>query len=194
LHFNTLGLKMTDKIINLNDSELEHTLETVFFALSRPLRVSELAIILDKEERVIRSYIKKIRRKFIKGNYSFKLDKIATDVYMMGIEENLELPLKKILQGEKVYRFSNDEIKVLTNVAYHQPVRKSDLLNMIENIPKNRITSTLHELQVKDYTMESLEKKAIILRTTTKFALEFGFSTELRKLKQQLHWRLRRNS
>ena len=185
---------MTDRIINLNDSELENTLEAAFFALSRPLRVSELAVILDREERVIRSYVKKIRRKFKKGNYSFRLDKIATDVYMMGISENLEIPLKKLLQGEKVYRFSEDEIVVLTNVAYHQPVRKSDLVKMIENISKNRVINVLHELKAKGYTMESLDKNAIILRTTTKFALEYGFSPELRKLKQQLHWRLKRNS
>ena len=45
---------------------------------------------------------------------------------------------------------------------------------MIENISKNKITNVLHELKVKGYTMESSEKNAIILRTTTKFALEYG--------------------
>lgn len=112
----------------------------------------------------------------------------------MRINEKLETRLKENLKEEEVYRFNDTEIDVLTHVAYHQPIRKSDFLTMIDKIPKSKVIEVLKELEINDYVKETIEKKAIVLRTTTKFSLEFGFSPELRKLKQQLHWRLRKNS
>lgn len=179
---------------NLNSDELEFLLEAAFFALSRPLRINELADIISKDERDIRSIVKKIRAKLKKGGYAFKVDEIATDVYMMRINESLEDPLKDILEEENIFKFNQIEIEVLTNVAYQQPVRKSNLPKMIDGLNKSDILKALDMLLINDYITESTEKNAVILRTTSKFALEFGFSTELRQLKQQLHWRLKRNA
>ena len=128
------------------------------------------------------------------GGYAFKVDEIATDVYIMRINESLEDPLKDILEEENLFKFNQIEIEVLTNVAYQQPVRKSNLPKMIDGLNKSDILKALDMLLINDYIAESTEKNAIILRTTSKFALEFGFSAELRQLKQQLHWRLKRNA
>lgn len=194
--YNTLGLKMKSESIQseIEITELEYLLEAAFFGLSRPLRIIELAEILSTKESIIRSIVKKIRRKLAKGNYAFKLDEIASDIYMMRINEKLESSLKEILKEKEVYRFNNTEIDVLTNIAYHQPIRKSDLPKMIDKIPKSKVIEVLRKLKTNEYVKEIQEKNTIILKTTTKFSLEFGFSPELRKLKQQLHWRLRRNS
>ncbi len=194
--YNTLGLKMnSEKEPSGNEiTELEYLLEAAFFALSRPLRINELAEILTTKESVIRSLVKKIRRKLAKGDYAFNLDEIASDIYMMRINEKLETHLKEILKEKEVYRFSNTEIDVLTHIAYHQPIRKSDLPKMIDKIPKSKVIEALRKLETNDYVKKTQEKNTIILKTTTKFSLEFGFSPELRKLKQQLHWRLRRNT
>jgi len=175
-------------------TELEYLLKAAFFGLSRPLRINELAGILSTKENTIRRIVKKIRRKLAKGDYAFKLDEIASDVYMMRINEKLESSLREILKGKEVYKFNNTEIDVLTNIAYHQPIRKSDLPKMIDKIPKSKVIEVLRKLKTNEYVKEIQEKNTIILKTTTKFSLEFGFSPELRKLKQQLHWRLRRNS
>ena len=98
------------------------------------------------------------------------------------------------MKEEDIFTFNLLEIDVLTTIAYQQPIRKSDLLKIIEKYPKSEITKALDILQIEDYIIEFKEKNATIIRTTSRFALEFGFSTELKNLKQQLHWRLRRNA
>ncbi len=182
----------TDK--NLSPDEIEYLLEAAFFALSRPMRVNEIAGILDQEERVVRSIVKKIRAKYKKNGFAFRLDEIATDVFMIRINEDLEDILKDILEGEDLFKFNQIEIDVLTHLVYQQPIRQNDLLKMIEKHKKKDITKAVDILKVEDYIFESKEKNAIILRTTNKFALEFGFSTEMKHLKQQLYWRLKRNA
>lgn len=113
---------------------------------------------------------------------------------MMRINRDLEDTLKDILKEEDLFKFNRIEIDVLTTVAYRQPIRKSDLPKMIEKHKKSDIIKALDILRIEDYIVESREKNAIILRTSSKFSLEFGFSTELKSLKQQLYWRLKRNA
>lgn len=193
---NNLGLRMSKIKIskNLSNDELEYLLEAAFFALSRPLRINEIAEILDEEERRVRSVVKKVRKKMKKEELAFGLDEIATDVFMMKINENLEDNLKVILKEEDFFHFNHIEIDVLTTIAYQQPIRKSDLLKMMDQHKKSEIIKAFDVLRVEEYITESKEKNTIIVRTTSRFSLEFGFSTELRSLKQQLHWRLRRNA
>jgi chromosome segregation and condensation protein ScpB len=179
---------------NISDDELEYLLEAALFALSRPFKVKELTEILEEEEPRIRSSLKTIRKKMRKARFAFILDEIASDTFMMKITNNLERNLKNLLVGEDIFKFNGIEIDVLTTIAYQQPVRKSDLLKIIDKYTKNEIAKSLDILQIEDYITEFKEKNATILRTTNRFALEFGFSTELRTLKQQLHWRLKRNT
>jgi chromosome segregation and condensation protein ScpB len=183
-----------NKTKNIGDNELEYLLEAASFALSRPLKVRELAEILDEEELKVRSTLKKIRKKMKKARFAFIVDEIASDTFMMKITRELEEKLKDLLKEEDIFKFNNIEIDILTTIAYQQPVRKSDLPKIIDKYPKSDITKSLDTLQIENYIIESKEKNAVILRTTNRFALEFGFSTELRTLKQQLHWRLKRNA
>ena len=129
-----------------------------------------------------------------KEKFAFILDEITSEIFMMKITDDLEEKMKELLKEEDIFKFNHIEIDVLTTIAYQQPVRKSDLLKIIDKYTKNEIAKSLDILLIENYITEFKEKNAIILKTTNRFALEFGFSMELKHLKQQLHWRLRRNA
>ncbi|MHA1143628.1 MAG: SMC-Scp complex subunit ScpB [Candidatus Helarchaeota archaeon] len=77
---------------------------------------------------------------------------------------------------------------VLTEVAYRQPVRSSEIVKILGP----DVYPILHALEEKGLIYGEKEKQYNILRTTEKFAELFAFDPELRNLKIQLVWRLKK--
>ena len=74
-------------------------------------------------------------------------------------------------------------------MAYRQPVRSSEIVKILGP----DIYKILRSLEEKGLIFGQKEKQFNILRTTEKFADFFGFDPELRNLKIQLVWRLKKS-
>ena len=108
------------------------------------------------------------------------------------MEEVIPVKIADLQKENQELRIKNKQLKRFIEIGKILSLERD--IDQLLPLLMTEISKSLDTLEIENYISEFKEKNAIILKTTSRFALEFGFSTELKNLKQQLHWRLRRNA
>ena len=178
--------------------DLHNYLEAVFFQLGKPITERELIDYFEKFERykdadriTIRAGIRKVIKGLKEQQSSIILINPTKDFWSYQLDENLPDYFYEKVQKflPKDDRFDFEESRILTEVAYRQPVKASE----ISKILGYSAMPNLEILEKKGLITMEKDKQTFICNTTEKFAEIYGFDSALRNLKIQLVWRLKKS-
>ena len=183
------------------------SLEALFFASGRPLSVTRIAVEFGWEPKEVREMVRELAKKLKKLKAELQLIEVQRDRWVLhlpletyppeftSIIDNLLLDYpKKNIHDENIR-------KVLTHVAFYQPVSKAKLWKTIsQDNPKD--TETWLTIQKLEEILGILIQEGFVrlsgsplqYKTTRAFADEFGFDSVRLKLKQQLVKRVEKKS
>jgi chromosome segregation and condensation protein ScpB len=175
-------------------------LEALFFASGRPITVNRIAIEFGWEPKEVRQLIKDLAK---------KLDKTKAELQLLEVQRGkwvLHFPLDKydkhfkgiidtiLIEYPKKHIHDTLIKKVLTSVAFHQPVSKPKLFKVISSenpdFTIQKLENCLNILVQEGFVRSNVSGRPIQYKTTGFFADEFGFDPVKAKLKQQLVKRL----
>jgi segregation and condensation protein B len=147
----------------------EILIEASLFSAGRPLSIDEIAEGLNLSKDIIEKNVKKIVTKYTKNDDSaFEIIK-AGKKFSMQIRPELVEYVKLFAQME----IPNKVLKTAALIAYHQPIKQSDLQEMYGSKVYDHVKE-LHELGL---VKRRHEGRTIILTTTSNFSEYFGIDT-----------------
>ncbi len=168
----------------------DELVEAVLFAAGRPLRLEEIVEATELDSTEIKRAITRLKKKLSK-NSAFYIKEVSNELWVLQLKSKFR-PIAALLREEQPL-FSEDELLVLTHIAYRQPISQAVLAKILSyKIDPARVRQIINSLYLKEYVTMEKKARSIILRVTEKFCSEFGFDTDQRRMKIQLIWRLKR--
>ncbi len=168
----------------------EELVEAVLFAAGRPLRLEEIVEATELNSTEIKRAITQLKKK-LANNSAFYIKEISNELWVLQLKDKFR-PIAAFLRDEQSM-LSEDELLVLTHIAYRQPISQAVLAKILSyKIDPARVRQLVSNLYLKEYVTMEKKARSVILRTTEKFCREFGFDTDQRRMKIQLIWRLKR--
>ncbi|MHC1591550.1 MAG: SMC-Scp complex subunit ScpB, partial [Candidatus Helarchaeales archaeon] len=175
--------------------DLPGHVEILLFEAGRSMTEPELVNLLSAKYRNldknrVRWALRKIKRALEEQNSALELINPTKDKWSYQIRQDFPEDYFKRLENfiPKDYYLDERSTMVLTEIAYRQPVRSSEIVKILGT----DVYPIIHDLEDKGLVRAEKEKQYNILRTTEKFAELFAFDSELRNLKIQLVWRLKK--
>lgn len=149
----------------LGEDELRLAVEAVLFASSKPLSAQEIAKATSSEPR-------KVKRSLLALKKEYGRRKTAIEVVKIGMRYALQLKGRylAVAAGYASTEIPKTLLKTLALVAYHQPIRQSELLTMVGQKVYDHVRA-LEDLKVVRHIPWGNSK---ILFTTHRFAEIFG--------------------
>lgn len=183
------------------------TLEALFFASGRPLSVTRIAVEFGWEPKEVREMIRELAKKLKKLKAELQLIEVQRDRWVLHLPlesypQEFTLIIDNLLLDYPKKNIHDENVrKVLTFIAFYQPVSKAKLWKMIsQDNPKDTETwLTIPKLEeilgiLIQEGFVRLSGSPLQYKTTRAFADEFGFDSVRMKLKQQLVRRVEKKS
>lgn len=175
------------------------TLEALFYASGRPLSITRIAVEFGWEPKEVREMTRELSKKLKKIKAELQLLEVQRDRWVLHLPignyppEFTEIIDNIIIDYPKKNIHDDNIRKVLTHIAFYQPVSKAKLWKMIsQDNPKD--TETWLTIPKLEEILSLLIQEGFVrlsgsplqYKTTRAFADEFGFDSVRLKLKQQL--------
>jgi len=157
----------------------EILIEASLFSAGRPISIEELADGLELTKDTVEKNIKKLIKKYSKQEDS------AIEVIKAGKKFSLQVR-SQLVDHVKIFaqmEIPNKVLKTAALIAYHQPIKQSDLQEMFGS----KVYDHVKELSELGLIKKRHEGRTIILTTTQQFSEYFGIKTTNReKIKEWL--------
>ena len=175
------------------------TLEALFYAAGRPLSITRIAVEFGWEPKEVREMTRELAKKLKKIKAELQLLEVQRDRWVLQLPlgnypaEFTEIMDNIVLDYPKKNIHDDNIRKVLTHIAFYQPVSKAKLWKAIsQDNPKD--TETWLTIPKLEEILSLLIQEGFVrlsgsplqYKTTRAFADEFGFDSVRMKLKQQL--------
>ncbi|MEF8873627.1 MAG: SMC-Scp complex subunit ScpB [Candidatus Thermoplasmatota archaeon] len=159
------------------DANIEQMVEAVLFSAGRPLTVPEIEESIGRARSEVRSAVKKLRRMYQNRKTALEISKIGRKFSLQ-----LKSEFNKYGMQMRDEEMSRPLLKTAALIAYYQPIRQSELKNMIGE----KIYDHVDELKEKGLILSERDGRTYSLRTSPKFQEYFGLEAkdrnELKKL------------
>ncbi|UCE37272.1 MAG: SMC-Scp complex subunit ScpB [Thermoplasmata archaeon] len=147
----------------------ERVVEAALFSAGRPLKVSEIEDVTGIGKDAIRRALKNLVKQYKDKETAIEVAKVGVK-YVMQLKDDYAQPAEMLAITEIPKQY----LKTASLIAYHQPIKQSDLVEMIG--PKGyEHVKELHKLGVIKTKRYGATK---ILTTTTKFIESFGIDAK----------------
>ncbi len=181
------------KLTSDEKDKLVSQVEAALFLAGRPLGELELAEVFGTNRNMIRWALRRIKRYLEEQKSALEVLHLTKDRWVMQLCEEFSRGLydyiKEFIPKEEM--LSREEVDTLTEIAYRQPITSATLVKIIQ---RPNVYENIKSLNAKGLITVEKEANTNILRTSKKFADIYGFDTELRNLKIQLVWRLKKRA
>jgi segregation and condensation protein B len=147
----------------------ERAVEAALFSAGRPLKVSEIAHATGIGSDTVRKSLKKLISEYAKRDTSIEVAR-AGGKYVMQIKESFSSPAEMLAKTEVPKKY----LKTASLIAYHQPIKQSDLVEMIGSKGYEHVKA-LRELGLISAKPYGATK---VLKTTKKFLEHFGIDAK----------------
>jgi segregation and condensation protein B len=147
----------------------ERAVEAALFSAGRPLKVSEIAQATGIGSDTIRKSLKKLMAEYAKRDTAIEVAK-AGGKYIMQIKESFSSPAEMLAKTQVPKKY----LKTASLIAYHQPIKQSDLVEMIGSKGYEHVKA-LKELGLISAKPYGATK---VLKTTKKFLEHFGIDAK----------------
>lgn len=149
----------------LKEHEIKLAVEAVLFSSSRALAVREVATAVGAEPRKVKHALSGLKREYAKRQTSLEVAKIGTRWTLQ-----LKNRFVPVAAGYASTKIPKNLLKTIALIAYHQPLKQSELLNMVGQKVYDHVHA-LQDLHVVRYIPWGNSK---ILFTTHRFSEIFG--------------------
>ncbi|MFX1504740.1 MAG: SMC-Scp complex subunit ScpB [Promethearchaeota archaeon] len=167
---------------------LEERIEGALFSVGRPIHVTELIESLQEESPIVKRTLRKVARQ-MKRTSPIVIEEISRDRWVL----QLNPIYHEFFQSIVTERFmTQEERRILTEIAYRQPISLAMVKKIVKKIGPVKITEICRHLEARGYIIGEPRARSLVYTTTPKFANDFGFDDESRRLKLQMLWRLKR--
>jgi segregation and condensation protein B len=149
----------------LKESEIKLAVEAVLFSSSRALMVREIAQAVGAEPRKVKRALTGLKREYQKRQTSVEVAKIGTKWTLQ-----LKNRFVPVAAGYASTKIPKNLLKTVALIAYHQPFKQSELLNMVGQ----RVYDHVHALEDLKVVRHIPWGNSKILFTTHRFSEIFG--------------------
>ncbi|KAA0002225.1 MAG: SMC-Scp complex subunit ScpB [Thermoplasmata archaeon] len=143
--------------------KVERIIEAILFAASRPLALDEIAEAMKMDRKEVKKAIEKLK-KFYEDS-AIEIAEV-NEKYVMEVKAEYVEYAKKFAPVE----LKKSLIKTLSLIAYHQPIKQSDLKKMIGS----NVYEYVRELKKKGFINTKKEGRTKMITTTQYFYDYFG--------------------
>ena len=176
------------KHVEMVPISLEERIEGAMFSIGRPIHTSELIENLQEESPLLKRTLRKLS-KTRKRSAPIILQEISKDRWVLQLNP-IYHEFFYSLVPEKF--MTKEERRILTEIAYRQPISQAMIKKIVKGIGPIKITEICRYLEKAGYVVSEKKARSIVYTSTPKFANDFGFDDESRRLKLQMLWRLKR--
>ena len=160
------------------DSTKLALLEAILFTTSEPLTLDELQKTLKIRKDEIEKMLAKLREKYASPEHGFRLSE--TGGYRLIVKEDF---VEKVSHLTPHADLSRGLLRVLSIIAYHEPVKQSDIVKVVGN----RAYDYVKELEERGLVRSERKSRTKVLATTAHFEEYFGAKKEeIKKIFEQL--------
>jgi chromosome segregation and condensation protein ScpB len=172
----------------IQPASLAERIEGALFSVGRPIHTSELIENFEEDSPTVKRMLRKVSRKRRKSS-AIVIEEISKERWVM----QLNPVYHEFFQSIKPELFLQPaERRVLTEIAYRQPISLGLLKKLITGIGPIKINEICQKLESNGFVISEQKARSKIYTSTPKFAKSFGFDAESRRLKLQMLWRLKR--
>ncbi|MHA1992949.1 MAG: SMC-Scp complex subunit ScpB [Candidatus Hodarchaeales archaeon] len=172
----------------LPPASLEERIEGALFSVGRPIHSEELIENFEEDSPTIKRAIRRLSRKR-KRNSALVIHEISKDRWVMQLNPIFHEFFQPLLPDNFLLP---DERRILTEIAYRQPISLAMVKKMVVGIGPIKVTEICKKLEGQNFIISEQRARSLIYTSTPKFAKSFGFDNESRRLKLQMLWRLKR--
>ncbi len=146
--------------------------EAALFSAGKPVALDEIAISTDLEPALIKLYLKKLTQSYGRRDTSLEVIK-AGQKYSLRVKEKYVDKVRELAAPE----VNTKLLKTAALIAYHQPMKQSDLVDMYGS----KIYDHVKELMHLGLVRARKEGSTKVLTTTHRFSETFGISSVSKK-------------
>ncbi len=140
-------------------------LEAVLFTTSEPLSIEELEKTLKLKREDIEKLLQVLRKKYLNPDSGIKLSE--TGGYRLVVKEE---HLTKVSHLTPHADMSRGLLRVLSIIAYHEPIKQSDIVKVVGN----RTYEYVKELEMRGLVKSERKNRTKLISTTPHFEEYFG--------------------
>jgi chromosome segregation and condensation protein ScpB len=167
---------------------LEERIEGALFSIGRPIHVSELIENFVEDSPTIKRSLRKLQRRR-KRTSPIIVDEISKDRWVLHLNP-IYSEFFSPLYPESF--MEPDERRILTEICYRQPISLAMVKKMVPSMSPVKVTELCKRLEARGYITGEKRARSMVYTSNPKFAYDFGFDDESRRLKLQMLWRLKR--
>ncbi len=172
----------------LPPASLEERIDGALFSVGRPIHADELIESFEEDSPTVKRAIRKLSRKRQRTS-AIVVEEISKDRWVMQLNPIFHEFFQPLLPDQFLLP---DERRVLTEIAYRQPISLALVKKMVVGMGPLKINEICKKLEEQSFIVSEQRARSLIFTTTPKFASSFGFDNESRRLKLQMLWRLKR--
>jgi segregation and condensation protein B len=175
------------------EPKLISQIEAALFLAGRPLGELELASFFGTDRITVRWALRQIKKFLIDQNSALEILHLTKDRWVLQLCEEFSRGLYNYIQEfiPKEEMLTKEEVDTLTEIAYRQPITS---VLLVKIIGRPNVYDHIKRLAEKGLINMEKQEKSNLLTTSKKFADIYGFDPELRNLKIQLVWRLKKRA
>jgi len=148
--------------------DYKHIIEAALFSAGRPLSVKEIQDATGLEEVLVKESLKSLLSEYKNRDSAIEIAKVG-EKFAMQVRPKFANYTTKLAQMDVPVKL----LKTLALIAYHQPIKQSDLLGMLG--PK--VYDHVHEIQELGLVHAKEFGRTKLLTTTNRFSEYFGIDT-----------------
>ena len=151
-------------------------LEAVLFSTGKPLKIEDLAKITKIRKDQIEPLLAVLRKRYTIQESGLRLFDVGG--YRLMVKQEFLEKVSSLAKAD----LSKGLLRILSLIAYHEPVKQSDIVKVIGN----RTYEYVKELEDLGFIKSERKGRTKVLRTTSQFETYFGTKREeLKRLAQQ---------
>lgn len=167
--------------------------EAALFIAGRPISETELAGFFNTDRITVRWALRRLKSSLVTQNSALEVLHLTKDRWVLQLCEEFSKGLFDYIDQfvPKEEMLTREEVNVLTEIAYRQPITSALLVKLLG---QPTIYDYIRHLEEKGFITVEKQERTNLLKTSKKFADIYGFDPELRNLKIQLVWRLKKRA
>lgn len=154
------------------DSAKKALLEAILFTTTRPLTVSDIKKILKIQDSSIENMLEELKKKYSSEDSGITMSQIGGHMLIVKPEY-----ADKVSHLTPHSDLSRGLLRVLSIIAYHEPISQSDIVKVVGN----RTYEYTKELRQRGLIKAEKKSRTVLLSTTPQFEEYFGTRKEVIK-------------
>lgn len=151
-------------------------IESLLFAAGDPLRLKEIAAIIDLSSEETRRLIEGLSKEYEKKERGIKIINFNDEYQLVTKSEN-SIYLQKLLNTNVRQSLSQASLETLAIIAYKQPITRIEI-DEIRGVKSDSAVATLVEKElIKDAGRKDVLGRPILYVTTKEFLIHFDLSS-----------------